>query len=196
MSTLASNGSPLVVEYQTKDVKTEIISPCPVSYTVWDKGVESIIQGDTDNSIYGANPIITQTYSIVENPTEAANKAYVNNGLSKKLDKLGGTITGSLIVENGTNTTLPALVVNNNGVMYGLTYDSDDEAYKLGQGTVNKDNDFSFNENEGSPICLRDDSEELDHGDLLMWDADKKKLVKSGITKDDIMTLLAALAPQ
>lgn len=41
-----------------------IIDPidAPKNYTAWKNGTETIIQGETDNSAYGAMPTITQTY--------------------------------------------------------------------------------------------------------------------------------------
>ena len=187
---LASHPLTVCSELETPTVESIDI---PKSYTVWNKGAEIVVQGDIDNSICGAMPKISQTYSIHENPTEAANKGYVNNGLAKKLDKTGGTITGSLTVERSTDTALSALVVKNGDVAYGLTYDASDEAYKLGQGTVGDDNSFEFKEGEGNPICLRDDSESLVNGEILIWDATNNKLVKSGHTLESILSRIEAL---
>lgn len=173
-----TNGNPVMVVYKKETPTIETLSNVPISYTVFDGGTETIVQGEVDNSVYGAIPTITQTYNIHENPTEAATKAYVNNGLAKKLNKTGGTITGTLTVEGGTKTALPALVVKNKDATYGLTYEND--AYKLGQGTVDEKGNFAFNEGEGLPVALRDDSSTFTDGHLVVWSAEGNKFVDGG----------------
>lgn len=183
-------SNPWTVSCKLTTPIVEKIPNTPVGYTVYNNGSETIIQGDIDNSIYGAIPTITQTYSIHENPTEAANKAYVNNGLAKKLDKTGGTITGNLVVEGKTDTELGAIVSRKGNDIYGLTYDGD--AYKLGQGTIDEKGDFDFlkDENgnyiEGLPVALRDDSSTFDDGELVMWSAEGNKFVSTGVTIESI----------
>lgn len=159
-------GTPIIVEIKVETPTITKLENIPKSYTVYDGGSETIIQGNEDNSIYGAIPTIEQTYAIHEQPLEAANKAYVNNGLAKKLDKTGGTITGNLIVEGKTDTELGAIVSRHRNTTYGLAYDGD--SYKLGEGTLNSENgEFTFNKNEGLPIALRDDSSKFTDGELL-----------------------------
>lgn len=177
---------PCEVTYCLKTPTEENID-IPDNYMVWNEGSETVNQGDIDNSIYGAELTITQTYSIHENPTEAANKAYVNNGLAKKLDKTGGTITGNLIVEGKTDTAFGAIISKKGNTTYGLAYD--DEAFKLGLGSLDKDNNFTFGENEGLPIALRDDSTSFVDGELLQWNADGNKLSPTGLTVEDIKNM-------
>ena len=182
-------NNPLDCAYQLKTTKSDDLALPTDNYSSFDGGSETVIQGAVDNSADGAIIGVEQTYSIHENPDEAATKAYVNNGLAKKLDKTGGTITGSLIVEKGADTTLSALVVKNGSVAYGLTYDSEDEAYKLGQGTVDEKGDFSFAEGEGAPIALRDDSTAFTDRHIVIWSADGNKFIDSGIEIDDVVTV-------
>ena len=139
-------------------------------------GTETIL--GNDNAKYGTTLETTQTYSIHENPMEAANKAYVNNGLAQKLDKTGGTITGSLVVEGKTDTELGAIVSRHDDITYGLTYDGD--AYKLGQGSLDDKRNFVFDENEGLPIALRDDSSKFTDGHLVKWSAEGNKFIDAG----------------
>ena len=173
-----ANGNPVIVVCKKETPTIETLLNVPISYTVFDGGTETIVQGEVDNSQWGAIPKITQTYNIHENPKEAANKAYVRNGLAKKLDKTGGKITGTLIVEGGTDTALSALVVKNNDATYGLAYEGD--AYKLGQGTVDEKGNFAFNVGEGLPVALRDDSETFTDGHLVVWSAEGNKFVDGG----------------
>lgn len=161
-------------------------------YTVWNKGSEKI-EGNA-NETYQVFPTITQKYSIHENPKEAANKAYVNNGLAKKLDKTGGTITGHLVVENGTNTTLPALVVTNNEHTYGLALE--DDTYKLGEGSIDNENKFTFNDGEGLPVALRDDSSKFTDNHYVKWSAEGNKFIDGGelsdlVTTEDVVDVVA-----
>ncbi len=171
------NDNPLTIAYELAEPTVEKIN-APKYYTAWDKGSEMVNVGDIDNTADGAIVEITQSYSIMENPTEAATKAYVNNGLAKKLDKTGGTITGTLTVEGETDSALSALVVKNDEVTYGLAYEGD--AYKLGKGTVDENNNFAFDSNEGLPIALRADSSEFADGHYVKWSTEGNKFVDGG----------------
>lgn len=180
-------GNPITTSYLLATPIIEDID-IPNKYAVWDGGREMIVQGDIDHSIYGATHTITQTYNIHENPTEAATKAYVKNGLVKKLDKTGGTITGSLVVEGKTDTVLGAIVSKQGTTTYGLTYDGD--AYKLGKGKVDDNGNFTFDDGEGLPVSLREDSNKFADGELVMWSTQGNKFVSTGIT---LATLKAKL---
>ena len=162
--------------YKLPTTTIEKLVNTPVGYTVYDKGTETVI--GNENEEYGAIPTIAQTYSIHDNPKAAATHEYVQNGLAQKLDKTGGTITGHLIVEKGTDTTLPALVVKNNEATYGLALE--DDTYKLGKGSVDEDGNFAFDEGEGLPVALRDDSSKFKDGDIVQWQSDGNKFVSGG----------------
>ena len=92
---LYNQGRPLMIVYKT--TTPEIINVSfDNHYEVFDGGLE-IIEGPKDENgytscDYGAIPSFSRYYSIHENPTEAANKAYVNNGLAKKRDKNAAVI--------------------------------------------------------------------------------------------------------
>jgi hypothetical protein len=70
LAELYANGRPLVVSYELETPTTETID-APETYTAWNGGVETIEQGETDNSVYGAMPTITATYL----------KEYFNGGI-------------------------------------------------------------------------------------------------------------------
>ena len=184
LKSLNAAGTPLRIAYKLETPTTETIANVPKGYTVYNGGTETIV--GNSNDVYGVLPTISQVYSIHENPTEAANKAYVNNGLAKKLDKTGGTITGNLIVEGKTDTELGAIVSKQNGITYGLAYNGD--AYKLGEGTLDEDGDFTFNQDEGLPIALRDDSSAFTNGHVVTWSVDGNKLVDSGLLASNLTT--------
>jgi hypothetical protein len=62
LAELYASGNPLILEYKLKEPTTETLTDIPKTYTAWKNGSETIIQGETDNSAYGAMPTITQTY--------------------------------------------------------------------------------------------------------------------------------------
>lgn len=57
----SNNGDPLTLAYKATTATTENIN-APITYEVDNGGTETINQGETDNSQYGAMPTITQTY--------------------------------------------------------------------------------------------------------------------------------------
>lgn len=55
------SNNPLIIERQLQNPNTLPLE-CPQYYTAWNNGTETVIQGETDNSQYGAMPTITQFY--------------------------------------------------------------------------------------------------------------------------------------
>lgn len=181
-------GDPVIVEYKLAEATEEDIVVGD-NYTAYQGGLEKVVQGNTDNSDYGAENTVTSTYKIVENPNEAACKAYVQNGLAKKLDKTGGVITGSLIVEGGTKTSLKGFVSRSEEGTFGMVYDLSSKAFMLGFGEVDEDGNFSFSEGEGLPVTLREDSSAFEDGTVVQWSSDGNKLVPTDLRVEDIATL-------
>ena len=133
-----------------------------------------------------------------------------------KLDKAGGTISGSLAITgdltvSGTTisedhetivvednmvvlnsnkvdlqTALSGLAINKDtSSTYGAVYDPTDATFKFGEGTLDANNEFTFNNGEGLPFAVRNDSTEFTDGHIVEWSADGNKLVDSGKTVDD-----------
>ena len=128
-----------------------------------------------------------------------------------KLSKSGGTIDGDLSVTGNLNvsgttvtTKQETLLVKNNMLItnadgltllglsgigirsgptnvYGLVYDQIANSVKFGIGTLDSNNNFTFNIGEGNPIAIRDDSSNLTDGCCLKWDALHNMLVDGGI---------------
>lgn len=90
--------------------------------------------------------------------------------------ELGATLSGIAIRKDGENT-------------YGVMYDPSSDSVKLGLGTLDAENKFTFNESgtDGKPIATRDDSSNLTDGDLVRWDGTTKSLVDSGKKVDDFV---------
>lgn len=163
-------------------------------------------------------------------PYYAANRDYVDKGLSEKFDKAGGlingdveiggelralsnaVITGDLTVQ-GTTITEDAetimskanvIVTNSEGVpltqlsglgirtnatqVYGIMYDPLDDTVKLGEGTLDENNEFAFNEGEGTAVAARADSAMWTNGHLAQWNAVEYRFVDSGIAVDNVVT--------
>ncbi|MBQ5930504.1 MAG: hypothetical protein IIX02_06910, partial [Clostridia bacterium] len=62
LQTQETNGNPLTLAYKTAEPVSSVTFNAPQTYEVYKGGTETIVQGETDNSIYGAKPTITQTY--------------------------------------------------------------------------------------------------------------------------------------
>ena len=148
--------------------------------------------------------------------TESDNN--LSTGLSGKLDKSGGSISGNLAIQgnltvNGTTTTesqetlevkdnfiytnankillqtlLSGLGIYKDGSnVYAIAYDPVSDSVKLGVGTRDNDGIFHFNVGDGLPIAVRDDSNLLQNGHLLIWDSVHYKLIDSGLSSSDII---------
>lgn len=63
-------GNPLTVTYKTAEVTTEQADFSADSYIAWKNGSETIEQGDTDNSEYGAENTVEQDYYLLTAPQE------------------------------------------------------------------------------------------------------------------------------
>lgn len=86
LAELYAAGKPLIIEYQLKEPVESSID-VPNGYITYDKGSETIVQGDDDNSQFGAMPTVTTKYAAMENPKETATKEFVLNALTKKIGK-------------------------------------------------------------------------------------------------------------
>lgn len=139
---------------------------------------------------------------------------------NSKLDKTGGTITGDLVVQgdlsvNGTTTTvdtetlkvkdniivtnsdkkelidLSGIAINTNATdTYGIMYNPTSKTVNLGLGKIDENGKFEYNENEGSPLAIRDNSDNFTKDHLVSWDADKKELVDGGLDKTNVKNLV------
>ena len=75
-------------------------------------------------------------------------------------------------------TSLAGVVIKTGeSTAYGIVYDKTNNSVSLGQGVVNNDNNFSFNQGEINPIVTRPQSDKLKDGQLLTWDSDTNTIV-------------------
>lgn len=138
------------------------------------------------------------------------------SNVDAKLDKTGGTISGDLnitgnlevagttitkdaetllikdnvIVTNSdkqTLLTLSGLAINkNSNETYGIMYDPTSDSVKLGLGSLDENNKFTFSES-GNPVAVRSDSSLLVDGHLIKWDNNSYCFVDSGKSVDDFV---------
>lgn len=139
----------------------------------------------------------------------------IEEEVAKKYDKTGGTIDGNVtvtgdltvqgttITENAETLDVKANVIttNSEGVplinlsglgirtdatnVYGIMYDPQSDSVKLGLGSLDEDNNFTFNQGEGLPIAVRDDSTAFTDKHVIVWDAAGDKFVDGGGTLDE-----------
>ena len=70
LAELSDAGNPLTVTYKTAETTTEQADFSADSYIAWKNGSETIEQGDTDNSEYGAENTVEQDYYLLTAPEE------------------------------------------------------------------------------------------------------------------------------
>ena len=82
-------------------------------------------------------------------------------------------------------TAVSGIAMNKNEAStYAVVYDPNDDTVKFGEGSVDENNEFSFNENEGLPLAVRDDSTAFTDGHIVQWDSDGNKFIDSGVNLD------------
>lgn len=63
---------------------------------------------------------------------------------------------------------------------------------KLGEGTLDVNNEFTFNSGEGTAVATRADSTVWTNRHLSMWNAAEYRFVDSGIAADNVVTINTA----
>ena len=99
----------------------------------------------------------------------------------------------NVIVTNSEGAPLTQLsgigIRTNATLVYGIMYDPGDETVKLGEGTLNANNEFTFNSGEGTAVATRADSTVWTNGHLSMWNAAEYRFVDSGIAANNVVTV-------
>lgn len=88
----------------------------------------------------------------------------------------GDTIVGfsGLGIKTGTKS-------ENLDEAYGIVYDSANNAVRLGIGTFDGENNFTFEANEGYPLAVRDYADNFSLNEVPVWTDDGKKFVASDV---------------
>lgn len=97
-----------------------------------------------------------------------------------------------VIVVNGQKanlqTVLAGLAINKNAnATYGIMYDPATDTVIFGEGTVDVNNHFTFNEGEGLPLAVRADSSAFTDVHLVKWNAAKNMFEDAGVSYADIL---------
>lgn len=113
------------------------------------------------------------------------------NGVTTTVEHETLTVKDNLIVTNtdgvALDNSLSGLAIktgpvtdarSGNAGAYGIVYDGQADAVKLGLGAIAEDNSFAFDAGEGLPIAVRDN---LIANNLVTFSTDKNKLVDAGI---------------
>ncbi len=171
-----------------------------------------ILSGSTDES-HDYNPD-NWSYKLAI-PHKSGTLA-VTSEVDTKVSKSGDTITGNLTIQgnlsvSGTTTTvdtetlkvkdnvivtnsdknklidLSGLAINTDATnTFGIMYNPTSNTVNLGLGTITTEGKFTYNENEGLPLAIRDMNNSFTQDHLISWSTDKNKLVDSGIDKSVI----------
>lgn len=159
---------------------------------------------NVDNTSDAAKPVSTATQTALNKKLDnSGDKTFDGNlTVTGNLTVSGTTITNdtetltvkdNLIITNSTGASLSnlsGLAINiGSNTAYGIVYDPAQEAVRLGEGTVGADKEFTFNENEGKPIVVRDDTlNDVNDNYLTQWDNAQKAIVaaKSGALCGDL----------
>lgn len=99
----------------------------------------------------------------------------------------------NVIVTNSEGAPLTQLsgigIRTNATLVYGIMYDPGDDTVKLGEGTLDANNEFTFNSGEGTAVATRADSAMWTNGHLSMWNAAEYRFVDSGIAANNVVTV-------
>jgi hypothetical protein len=63
LAELYASGKPLTISAKLETATGEDLGEIPETYTAWNGGTETVIQGTNDNSVYGAMPTIQTAYA-------------------------------------------------------------------------------------------------------------------------------------
>lgn len=157
---------------------------------------------DTDYIDYKASPDGKKRLSLSETTKDTIkNKldktgGVISGDLTVQGDmKVAGTTTTEhveqlsvkhpVIIANGNKvdlqTLLAGLAINKNAsATYGIMYDPVTNTVLFGEGTVDDDDHFTFNEGEGLPLAVRADSSAFKNAHLVKWNAAKNMFEDAG----------------
>lgn len=149
-----------------------------------------IITGQNDRSIV----VPPFTYNSFDTFTLGSNLTITGNlsvsGTTTTVDTETLKVKDNVIVTNSDKNKLidlSGLAINTDETnTFGIMYDPTNNTVDLGLGTITTEGKFTFNENEGLPLAIRDRNSSFTQDHLISWSTDKNKLVDSGIDKSVI----------
>ena len=149
-----------------------------------------IITGQNDRSVV----VPPFTYNSLDTFTLGSNLTITGNlsvsGTTTTVDTETLKVKDNVIVTNSDKNKLidlSGLAINTDETnTFGIMYDPTNNTVDLGLGTITTEGKFTFNENEGLPLAIRDRNSSFTQDHLISWSTDKNKLVDSGIDKSVI----------
>ena len=88
--------------------------------------------------------------------------------------------------KQNNSTALSGIAINKDAnSTYGIMYNPSTNTVDLGEGKT-ENGVFQFNENEGAPLAIRDNSDNIADGAIMIFDKKKNRLVDSGFTIDSM----------
>lgn len=112
------------------------------------------------------------------------------SGTTTTVDTETLKVKDNIIVTNSDKKDLIDLsgIAINTGATdtYGIMYNPTSNTVNLGLGKIDENGKFVYNENEGSPLAIRDNSASFTQDHLVSWDANKNALVDGGIDKSNV----------
>lgn len=92
--------------------------------------------------------------------------------------------------EGAPLTQLSGIGIRTNATqVFGIMYDPGDDTVKLGEGTLDANNEFTFNSGEGTAVATRADSAMWTNGHLAQWNAAEYRFIDSGIAAGNVVTI-------
>lgn len=186
-----TSGNTATLDYTTYNPGTGTIGEnssvaIPMATTTSAGLMSSTHVNDINNSVK-KNGIAEQTVNgvlnVSGNVTIGGNLHVQGNTVTVDTETLN--VADNLIVTNsdGTELEYPSgiAIKTNDTSAFGIVYAPDVDELKAGIGTVDENNEFSFNPDEGNPVTLRDSDTELTDGNILVWTNAGHKLIDSGI---------------
>ena len=166
-------------------------TPIPMASSTTAGLMSSTYVNNIDNSVK-KNGVAEQTVNgvlnVSGNVTVGGNLHVQGNTVTVDTETLN--VADNLIVTNSDGTELEypsGIAIKTNATSaFGIVYAPDDDELKAGIGTVDENNEFLFNPDEGNPVTLRDSDKKLTDGNILVWTNEGHKLIDSNIPATQI----------
>lgn len=148
-------------------------------------------QGETNLSTLGKNVSVGGDTTFSKNVTIVGDLKV--SGTTTTVDTETLKVKDNVIVTNSDKNKLidlSGLAINTDETnTFGIMYNPTSNTVDLGLGTITTEGKFTFNENEGLPLAIRDSNNSFTQDHLISWSTDKNKLTDSGIAKSKVKDL-------
>ena len=147
-----------------------------------------LIMGDVDLATQGGKTTVYGDALFNQNVTIQGNLSI--SGTTTTVDTETLKVKDNIIVTNSDKKDLidlSGIAINISATdTYGIMYNPTFNTVNLGLGTITTEGKFTYNENEGLPLAIRDSNSSFTQDHLISWSTDKNKLTDSGIDKSNV----------